>query len=193
MRPLTIAVDVDQVVADLHTEWFRLYNQDYGDNLNQERMLTWDIENFVKPECGIKILDYLRLPTLYDNVKPVDKALWGVNYLRDLGHRVVFASSCFIGTEAGKLKWLLDHEFLKLLPNANTCKDWMPISDKSLIYSDILIDDRPLYIQTFKGVGVIFDYPYNKGTLADARLKNWAQIPEIMSDLYSMFNESVYA
>lgn len=183
MSPI-IAVDVDQVVANLNKEVFRLYNAEWNDNLSEDNITTWDWVDHVKPECGDHIHDYLKLPDLYDNVQPVDKALWGVNYLRDLGFRVVFASSCFIGMEKYKLEWLVNHGFLKLLPNAYTCKDWIPIADKSLIRADAIIDDRPLYIKTFKGMAIVFDRPYNQDTLADARMKHWEEIPQIIENLF---------
>lgn len=193
MIPLTIAVDVDGVTADLYPEMFRLYNEEYNDNVTVESAMleyghnTWKI----KLECGAKILKYFDLPNLYDNIKPIDGALEGVQYLRDLGHRIIFNSSCVIDRSDDKLKWLIKHGFLKQGKTFNF--DWMVVSDKSLINADIMIDDRPENIHDFKGVGIIFDQPYNKLTLADARMKGWSEISKVHAELYSMFNEAIYA
>lgn len=193
MRPLTIAVDTDGVTADMYTELFRLYNQEYDDKVTIESAMvgydhsTWNI----KPECGAKILNYFDLPTLYNNVNPVDGALDGVEYLRNLGHRVVFNSASPIDRGDDKLKWLIRQGFLKKGKTFN--HDWMVVSDKSLINADLMIDDRPENLQKFRGPGIIFDWPYNKGALADARLKGWEDLPRVMADLYSTFNESIYA
>lgn len=138
----TIAVDVDEVVANLHDEWLRRYNNDYNDDLTKEEIKTWFISNYTKPECGEKMLHYLHDPDLYDNITPIEGALDGINYLRSQGHRVIFASSCVYGSEMPKLNWLFNKKFLKRDPKNDTCKDWISIADKSLIRTDMLIDDR---------------------------------------------------
>lgn len=193
MIPLSIAIDVDQVVADLHTEWFRLYNIDYNDTLTNDDIIEDQIDQFVKAECGIKIRDYLAMHTLYDNIKPINGALEGVQYLRNLGHRIVYASSCVVGTGDDKLNWLVKHGFTKINPEYKTCNEWVVASDKSWINADIMIDDRPKNIKAFKGVGVVFDAPYNKNCVADARMKSWKDIGKVLADLYPTFNEAIFA
>lgn len=194
MIPLTIALDVDGVTADLYPELFRLYNIDYDDNVTVETAMpaydytTWHI----KPECGAKILRYFDLANLYDNINPVSGALEGVKYLRDLGHRIVFNSSCFIDRSDDKLKWLIKHGFLK--ESKAFYPDWIGnIADKSLIRADVMIDDRPENVREFKGIGIIFDQPYNKKALADGRLHGWNEVAKVASELYPIFNEGIYA
>lgn len=193
MTQLTIAVDVDGTVADLYPELFRLYNKDYNDNLTyQGAMKSYEHTSWgVKPECGNKILDYFDLPNLYDNIVPITGALEGISYLRNLGYRIVFNSSCFINRSDDKLKWLIKHKFIK--SNNRLFKDWIVVSDKSLINAHIMIDDRPENIYNFKGIGILFDQPYNREALADARLKDWEDITRVMSNLYPLLYEGVYA
>lgn len=192
MTQVTIAVDVDGTVADLYPELFRLYNKDYNDHVTVESAMpaygheTWHI----KKECGSKILDYFDLPTIYDNINPVPGALEGIQYLRDLHYRIVFNSSCFINRSDDKLKWLIKHKFIK--GSDRLFKDWMVVADKSLINADIMIDDRPENIYNFKGLGIIFNQPYNQDALADARLKGWDDIIRVMSHLYPLLHEDVY-
>ena len=107
-----IAVDVDEVIAALHVEWLKRYNKDYDDNLRHEDITNWSIENFVKPECGLKIYHYLEDVDLYDNVPVIDGALLGVEYLRQSGYRVVFVTSCQFGMHDPKWAWLMRHDFL---------------------------------------------------------------------------------
>lgn len=147
---------MDGVIADLHTEWLRLYNEDYQDNKTVKDIVTWSMQDHVKKECGIKIFNYLKLPTLYDKVKPVDGAIDAIKFLRSLGHRVIVATTCVIGTELDKFNWLAKHKVI------NGEKDFLAIADKSLINADVLIDDRPHNLEVFKGVSVCFDQPYNK-------------------------------
>lgn len=188
---IVIAVDIDGTVADLYTELFRMYNEDFNDNITyREAMGGYDSKTWkLKPECT-DIESYFERPHLYDNVQPMQGALEGIKYLRELGYRIVFNSTCFINRSDDKLKWLVRETFLK--DTKRLFKDWMVVSDKSLINAHIMIDDRPENIYKFKGIGIIFDQPYNQDAIADARLKGWDDIVRVMSNLYPNVYESVY-
>ena len=56
---LLIGVDVDEVVADLISEWLRRYNVKWNDTLKPEDIHGWAISDFVKPECGKAIYHLL--------------------------------------------------------------------------------------------------------------------------------------
>ena len=189
--PIVVAVDVDGVTADLYTELFRMYNEDFNDNKTYQTAMreyeseTWDL----KPECK-DIEAYFDRANLYDNVLPMPGALEGIKYLREEGYRVVFNSSCFINRSDDKLRWLFEHGFLK--PAKRLVRDWIVVPDKSLIHANIMIDDRPKNIYKFNGVGIIFDQPYNKRAIAEARLRGWTDIERVMSNLYPTLCESVY-
>ena len=87
-----ILVDVDGVTLCLDAEWFKRYNEDWGDNLKPEHVTRWAVHEFVKPSCGKRIYDYLLMPDLYDNVPLIAGALDGIMTLRNAVHRVVFLS-----------------------------------------------------------------------------------------------------
>ena len=181
---LIVAVDMDGVIADLHTEWLDSYNKDYNDNLTTDKMVDWDIMRMVKPECGIKILDYLRDADFYRRVKPVEGALEGIKYLRRLGCEVVYATSCVYGSEAIKLDWLYENGFLAYGdPRKGPAKDVIIAYNKKLVAADVLIDDRHENVVTFPGYGVVFDTLYNKKTPAFDRLKGWKDIKRVWNNI----------
>jgi 5'(3')-deoxyribonucleotidase len=158
-KRLVIAVDVDDVVADLITEWLRRYNRDYQDTLTQEHIKAWEIDRFVKPECGTAIFQYLASRTLYDCVKPVYGALEGVQRLRLAGHRVVFVTSSNAVQAGRKMQWLQRHGFLG---DSHEQPDYYVANDKSLIAADLLIDDRPKNVERFPGRTILFARPHNE-------------------------------
>ncbi len=172
-----IAVDVDQVVADLHDTWLERYNKDYDDHVTVWDIVDWDITKFVKPECGNKIFDYLNDPTLYEDVIVIEGALAGVEHLKSCGYRVVYATSCHIGMHDAKWMWLVEEGFL---PKANTQKDLISLSDKALVRADYLIDDRALHIHNFVRaggeMGFLFDAPHNHANTDLFRVKSWADV-----------------
>ena len=152
---MIILCDVDCVVADLMTEWLRLYNNDYSDCLTPENITAWGMEDFVHPHCGTKIYSYLTLPTLYDNVKPIGGSLEFVQLVRSFNHRVVFVSAGLMSQQ--KFDWLSSWGFE---PGKNA-EDFITAYDKSLIRGSYLIDDRPENVQRFREMLILFRQPWN--------------------------------
>ena len=85
-----IAVDVDDVTLDLVGTWLQKYNKDYKDNLTKNQILEWNVQKFVKPECGAKIFDYIENPKIYGDMPPLKGAIEGVRFLKMLEYRNLF-------------------------------------------------------------------------------------------------------
>jgi 5'-nucleotidase len=149
-----IACDVDGVLADIHTVWYARYNKDYNDTLKPRDVTEWEVDKFVKPECGLKIYDYLKDPTLYNEVLPYPGALDFINKLKKLG-RVVYATSSPIESYGRKFLWLKEHGFIK------SQSDYFEARDKSLVRAYILIDDYQENLRHFIGIKILFGQPWN--------------------------------
>ena len=177
---MNLLVDVDDTTLDLHTEWIQnRYNVDYKDKLLRKDIKTWNIDKYVKPECGNKIYDYLDDKDLYKNIKPLAGAVEGIQKLRELGHRIIFVTAYF---NEQKAKCLHDNGLLKEYPyndgRWNTCTDVIMANDKSLIKGDLLIDDRYENVKKF-GSGIVFAQPWNENLDIDGefiRTKGWDDI-----------------
>jgi 5'-nucleotidase len=178
MSDMLIMVDVDGVVADLHSVWYKLYNEEYGDDLTHERVTDWEVHKFVKPECGKHIYTYLDIPGLYDEVKPIDGALTGVQYIRNLGHRVVFATSGLSQAYA-KYLWLESKGF----EPGNWGSDFVSVHDKSLLKGNLLVDDAFHNVQAFSSrTSILFTYPHNANAAwYGHRAKNWHEVTQIIN------------
>jgi len=151
----TIAVDVDGTIAALHDVWYYRYNNDYNDNLSTEKVTDWDLHKFVKPECGKKIYDYLKDPSLYDKVEPIETAYEVIQDLELDGHRVIYPTTTPIEASGAKYRWLKKHGFL------HSDNDYIEISDKSLLNAEFLVDDAIHNIKSFKNLGIIYRQPWN--------------------------------
>jgi 5'-nucleotidase len=158
MRKLTIAVDVDDVCADLLSEWLRRYNVDFKDALLPEDIDRWELKDCVKPEAKKAIYGYLREPDLYEHIKPIPGARQAVFRLRAMGHRVVFVTSCVRGTVDRKVEWLVRWGFL---PQTHTQPDFYAASDKALIAADVLVDDHVVNVEAFPGPALLVTRPHN--------------------------------
>lgn len=178
---MLIYVDVDGVVVDLMSEWLAAYNADYDDKITPIDLNNgWEMTQYVKEECGSKIYDYLHNPSLYTNALPIDGALEGIQKLREMGHRIVFATSTPQGVEGRKLQWLIDNGFIE--PKDHVFKDYIEISDKHLLCGDILIDDGLHNVDGFKGLGILFDAPHTQKDEWPIRIKGWNNVIKYLEE-----------
>ena len=165
-----IAIDVDGVVANLHIPWLARYNRDYNDNFTVEQWTKWGIHELVKPECGAKFYQYIEDPSIYDETPVIKDSLSHVKILQ-AHFRVVFVTASTIGASGKKFQWLKKNGFI------NDQNDYIECRDKSLIYSDYLIDDDIKNIEKpvpyGKRINIIFTQPWNKDFKWEHRMKDW--------------------
>ena len=173
---MIVAIDVDGVIADLMQVVLAQYNGDYKDSLVKDDIRAWDVSLFVKSECGKKIFSYFEDPHIYDDVKPINESLLGITNIRQMGNRVIFATTSANGTHGAKLAWLSIFGYL------SDRKDYIECADKSLIRADVLIDDGIHNLLVFPGERVIFTQPWNKSMSVSGswRANNWEEVVEII-------------
>lgn len=181
MEQKVIFCDIDGVVADLGTEWLRRYNADYDDQLDYYRDINgWDMAQFVKPECGKKIFEYLHLADLYDGVLPIEGALAGVQELRARGYRVVFATATNVNQAGNKLRWLARHGFLEL-KYGSVSYDYIEVYDKHLLRGFALIDDGAHNLRGFQGWRILYDTQHNRQETDSSFVRARGEWPGVVS------------
>lgn len=146
---LTLALDVDEVVLDMLSEWVKRYNEQYLDTLKVEDVNQWDMAK-VCPKAGKAIYDILQEPDFYEEVKAIPGALEDVELARSLGMRVVYISSCVVGTVDAKVRRLIE---LGFLPDGKTQKDFFAATDKASVSADVLVDDNVENVEAWRASG----------------------------------------
>jgi 5'(3')-deoxyribonucleotidase len=170
MTRTIIAADCDGTLIATHDSWLNLYNRDYQQNLKNEDITHWGIEQFVVPECGNKIFDYLSYPELYEKSLPINGALEGINSLRQLGFKIKYLTSTVPGAAGKKKIWLEKWRFLK--PE----DEYHETDEKYLYPHDYLIDDNIDNCISSCGKGVLFTQPHNKFSLYNPRATGWDEV-----------------
>lgn len=152
---IRIGVDLDSTLNNLEEVWIQRYNQDYDDNLTVENMIDWDPTKYVKPECGIKIFDYLKEPGFFRNldIKPHGRDV--MEFLHD-HFDVYIVTSSHPKTVGDKWDWVEQH--LPFIPS----KNFIPLHEKHLFDIHYLVDDGPHNFEKFKGTGILIDMPHNR-------------------------------
>ena len=188
---MEINVDMDGVLVDLDSVWYTRYNEDYNDNLTPDKVIKWDIQKFVKPECGKKIFDYLKEPNFFNNLPPYPGAVEGIIRLHNMGHIITIASASILESYEGKGKWLA--AYIPFL----TKQDVVFLHSKGKLQGDILADDGPHNIIDFIAktrpgdlrVPVVIDKTYNRppevpsGLIRVSSIAQLAAIAEKARDL----------
>lgn len=174
-KEVIVAVDVDDVVADLTGAWVKKYNRKYRDNLQREAITDWNVSKFVVPECGEKVFEYFESKTLYNSIKPVKDSLEGVNLLKTLS-RVIFVTCPTIGTAGRKYLWLKEHGYIDDLT------DYIEAKDKSLVKYTYIIDDKYDNVK-HNNLNLLFNQPWNRKYSYPNRVNSWREIINLRGGL----------
>lgn len=159
MRPLTIGIDVDEVLAQLHAPWIKWGNARFGTDYTE--FTHWDAPT---DWWGKEAYEFLT-PEIYREdwstgvraiVKPDPGGYAMVRTLRTLGYRIAFVSSCTPNSAHAKVSWLSYWRFMR--PEDS----FSEMSDKSQAPCDILVDDGVHNCLAFgKHRSIIVSRPHN--------------------------------
>ena len=172
---ISIAIDLDAVLNTLNEDWIKRYNADYNDNLTNDDILTWKIEDFVK--CGNKIYDYLKEPGFFENLGVQPNAIEVTKWLSER-FDICIATAYIPEACLDKAMWIDRH-----FPHIGS-KKIIFCNDKGKILTDYLIDDGGHNIEAFKGKGVVFGQPYNRYLKKETRVNDWTDIKKYFAEVY---------
>lgn len=181
----TILMDVDDVVADLCGAWVRALNLQHGTSVQPEDITSWDIWRFFPDVARDDVYEPLYEVGFYSTVEPIEGAPHMVKTLRAMGHRVVFVTSSNLVSTAEKGRWLFRHGLV-----SNTWDredgpfgDFAPVSDKSLIRGDVMVDDRPEnLLASWCPHRILFDRPHNRQDLRWRRATSPDEVCAVVED-----------
>lgn len=172
-----IALDVDEVILELVDSWLDAYNSDFNDDLKKEQITDWDISLFVKESAKERIFSYINNSKVFYRSNLVDGSKRGVQKLRNMDYKIVFATAN--NPYDCKYEILKDEGFL------NSRKEFMEVSDKSLIHANYLFDDSFDNCVDFQGDSFLFTKPWNRNKKANLkgiyRVDSWDEFVEAMS------------
>lgn len=181
MRQLTIALDMDSTVYDLHTPWLAWLKDTHGINLAVEDITSWNLHEWLP--CGEKVYDYLHLDDAFTVCRPYEGAIEAINEVNSWGVRQFFVSTIVSKTGAWQKQKAVERDFPYLK------KDVLITSGhKDLVQADILFDDGPHNLEAFKGRTCKVPYTYNKHVRSDFTMESWEQYTEIIKELLDEHN-----
>ncbi len=163
-----IAVDMDEVIADVQPKFLDLYEREFGQRLQREDFWGKKIYMINGAE---RIREFLFERGFFADL-PVMEGSQEV--LRELmEHYEVYITTAameFRSSFEDKYDWLQRH-----FPFIH----WKQIvfcGDKSVINADYMIDDHPNNLEKFKGEGLLFTASHNIHIDKFWRVNNWEEV-----------------
>lgn len=178
---MIIGIDIDNVLNNLCEAVLSVYNDDSGDDLRQENIHSYYIENFVKSEFKENFYSYFLNKRVWKRIKLIDDCQKYIAKLFSEGHTILFITSTEPENLPKKFNWLK-----RSFPYINIRKALFSCPKKQYMSGiDILIDDAAYNLVGAKYKGIILDYPWNRDFITDNnkffRARNWEEIYEIIN------------
>jgi len=154
--------DMDGVIVNTHTPWLEEYNREYNDTLQYSDITSWGMHEFVKPECGTKIYDYLKQPGFFYYMDPLPGAVEILQKIKaDTRHQITLGTAPPWDAPTAvfdKIQWIK-----KYLPFIEIDKEVVLLNAKYKLHADLIFDDKPATLDDFPGISVAMSYKYNRG------------------------------
>lgn len=170
---LTLSVDMDEVITDTAKKLKDWYSHEYGIVFKEGDLHGKDLRQVIKPEHFSKFHEYLNAPGFFGDLEimpDADNILKKLNDQYDL--YIVSAALEFPNSLKDKFDWIAEH-----LPFIN----WRQIclcGNKSIVQTDIMIDDRTRNFSHFQGRKILYTQHHNILEENYERVSNWKEIEE---------------
>ena len=163
-----IALDMDEVIADVMPKFLDFYERDFGER--PEKSQWWGKKIYQLPNAA-HLRGYLQDEGFFAGLPVMEGSQEVVKWLT--GHFDVFAVTAateFRNSLRDKLDWL--EEYFPFI-------GWQRLvlcGDKSIIQADYMIDDHAWNLEHFKGKGLLFTATHNLDETRFTRVNNWAEV-----------------
>lgn len=164
-----IAVDMDEVVADVLPKFLTLFEQINGRRPSEEE---YNGKKLYALPGGEHLREALFHKGFFADLDLIPGAQEGIQSLLDDGYEIFFVTAAqeFRNSLEDKYDWLL-----QFFPNV-PWRNFVFCGDKSIIGTDYLIDDHAFNLRTFSGKGLLFTAPHNLSETEFTRVNNWSEV-----------------
>lgn len=167
----TLSIDMDEVITDTAKKLRDYYCRDFGIKFSDGEIQGKDLKQVVAPEHFSKFHEYLNEPGFFGDLEVMPDAR---EVLKKLNEKyelfIVSAALEFPNSLLDKFNWI--RENLPFISWKQICFCGM----KSIIQTDIMIDDRTRNFTHFKGRKILYTCHHNIFEKDFERVSNWKEI-----------------
>lgn len=169
---LTLAIDMDETMADTAKEINLWYEREFGQALTEQELHAKDFKNAVPPDRVGAIKRYLNTPGFFRHLVTYPDA---IGVVRELNKRyrvfIVSAAMEFPNSLKDKTEWL--DEYFPFLDWRQYCL----CGDKSVVQTDMMIDDRSRNFTHLRGAKTYLYTAHHNVLETDyERVNNWQEV-----------------
>lgn len=165
----SIAIDMDNVIADVATHFIDLYEKETGLRIPQEALDGISEADAFPDKTAVE--RYLFTPGFFRTVPLIPGAQEALKTLQQhFEIYIVSAAMEFPLSLSEKKEWLAEHFPFISWRNIVFC------GDKSIIGTDYLVDDHLKNLDYFKGKPLLFTAGHNSRIEKHHRLNNWDEV-----------------
>ena len=174
-KKLRLAVDMDEVMADIIARFREWYSRDFQAELSAEALHGKHFADAVALEHQPAMRAYPNAPGFF---KDLPLMAGSQQVMRELAEHyevfIVTAAMEFPNCFSDKFEWLQRHfPFL-------SWRNYVFCGDKSIIRADYLIDDNAYNFDGFPGEGLLFDAPHNAHETRYRRVRGWQEVATLL-------------
>lgn len=174
-KRMSIAVDMDGVLADTETHYIQYYENETGEKIERQSLHGLPEDSAFPDKTAVQryviMPGFFRtLPLIADGVMAIQKLM------EDFDVYIVSAAMEFPLSLYEKKMWLEEYFPFISWRNIVFC------GDKSIIKTDYLIDDHLRNLDNFSGRPLLFHASHNVHITRHQRMNNWKEILEFFKD-----------
>jgi 5'-nucleotidase len=166
-----IALDMDEVIADVRPKFLDLYEREFGRRLRREDY--WGKKIYEVGNGARRIRDSLFEKGFFADLPVMPGSAEVVRWLWN--HYDIYITTAameFRSSLEDKYDWLRRHFPFIHWKNIVFC------GDKSVISADYMIDDHPHNLRNFSGKGLLYTASHNIQETAFTRVNDWNEVRE---------------
>jgi 5'-nucleotidase len=163
-----IAIDMDEVIADVQPKFLDLYELSLG--RRPEREEYWG-KRIYQVDGAVKIREYLFEKGFFADLPVMPGS-------REVIRELMEDYEIFITTAAMEFRASLEDKYDWLQRNFPFIhwKNFVFCGDKSIIRADYMIDDHPGNLRIFQGKGLLYTASHNIHETEFTRVNNWEEV-----------------
>lgn len=168
-KRLSIAVDMDGVLADTETHFIKYYETESGEKVDRNTLLGIPENEGFRDKTAVR--RYVNTAGFFRTLPLIPGSVTAVKTLMEhFDLYIVSAAMEFPLSLYEKKQWLEQYFPFISWKNIVFC------GDKSIIKTDYLIDDHLKNLDNFSGVSLMFTASHNVHHRQHQRLNNWVEI-----------------
>ncbi|MBM7698773.1 5' nucleotidase, NT5C type [Kurthia huakuii] len=179
-----IALDMDQVMADLVAKFLSRFNEEYNKNYTKDDVVGKRLPE-LDEAAPHALYEYYGDPSFFRDLPVMPHSVEVVERLSE--HYEIYIATAAMEVPPSfmaKFEWL--QQFFPTIPQHH----YVFCGDKSVIHADYLVDDTELQLNRFKNTGVMFAAPHNEHSAYPIRVNDWLELEKFFMTELEKYKEA---